>query len=504
MPLLNKLISQLTKKRLKEIDFFKNNPAEVQEMALFSLLKQAEKTEYGRDYNFTKLISKKSISSFQRNCPINSYEDLKPYIDKIRKGQHNILWNTEIKWFAQSSGTAEDKSKYIPVSQEALDFCHFRGGKDIVFLYADMFPETNVLRGRGLAIGGSRQINTYDGKQFYGDLSAVLIENLPLWARIMRTPEKSIALLPEWEEKIEQMAQKTMTQNVSSISGVPSWMLVLLKRIIEMNQGKSISEVWPSLELIIHGGVSFAPYREQFTKIIGSDSVNYLETYNASEGIFSIQDDLNSNDMLLMLDYGIFYEFIEASQFYEANPRVIPLVDIEIGVNYAMLITTNAGLWRYSIGDTVMFTNNAPYKLKVTGRTKHFINAFGEELISDNAEKALSRAANKTGAEITEYTGAPIYMTNEKSGGHEWLIEFAKLPNNIEEFSLIFDNTLKELNSDYEAKRHKNMTLKFPKIHIANKNQFYDWLKKKGKLGGQNKIPRLFNGRKYIDELLAM
>ncbi len=503
MLLRNKLVTKFTAKRLNEIDYFKMHPFEIQEKTLFSLLESAKNTAYGKEYGFEKIITKKSIPYFQEKIPINTYEDLKPYIEKIRQGKQNVLWHSPIKWFAQSSGTAEDKSKFIPVSNEALELCHFKGGKDIVAIYTNSFPETGVLKGKGLGIGGSRQINSYDGKQFYGDLSAVLIENLPLWARIMKTPAKTIALMPEWEEKIEQMAAVTLRQNITSISGVPSWMLVLMKRVLELSGKNKLSEVWASLELIIHGGVSFVPYREQFKNIIGGNKINFMETYNASEGIFSIQDQPPKDDMLLMLDYGIFYEFIETNAFLVGNTKATPLQDVKVGTNYAMLITTNAGLWRYAIGDTVVFTSTTPYRIKITGRTKHFINAFGEELIIDNAEKAMFAAAKATKAEVLEYTGAPIYMTDKTSGKHEWLIEFSQMPNDLNNFSNVFDNSLKALNSDYEAKRHKDISLGFPIIHIAKKNQFYNWLKAKGKIGGQNKIPRLYNGRKYIDELLA-
>ncbi len=504
MKIINKLVSKITLKRLNQIDYFRKNPGEVQNNMFFNLLNTAENTHFGKQYNFRKAYEKKSLNLFKKNVPLCNYEDIYPYINKIRKGDKNILWPTEIKWFAQSSGTTSSKSKFIPVSKESMEINHFRAGKDVICIYTDLVPETKVLKGKVLAIGGSQQINSFNNDQYYGDISAVLIKNLPLWANFLRTPNKATALMPEWEEKIETMAGKTIKTNVTNISGVPSWTLVLIKKIFEITGKSDLMDVWPNLELFVHGGVSFTPYREEYKSVIKSPSMNYLETYNASEGFFAIQDDFSSNDMLLMLDYGIFYEFIPVENVHAENPNTYTIEEVELNKNYAIVISTNGGLWRYIIGDTVIFTSKYPYKIKITGRIKHFINAFGEELIIDNAEKALRMACKNTKALIKEYTAAPIYMNNNSTGGHEWLIEFTKKPNDLTEFSKLLDDSLKNINSDYEAKRHKNMTLKEPKINIAKDGVFYKWLKSKGKLGGQFKIPRLSNNRDYIDELLKL
>ncbi len=504
MQIINKLINKATSKRLEEIEYFKKNPELVQDKVFRSLINYAKNTLFAQEHNFNSILKKYSYAEFQENVPIRSYENLAPYIERIRKGEHNLLWHSDIKWFAQSSGTTSDKSKFIPVSEQALENCHFRGGKDILAVYNDMFPDSKLFLGRSLVVGGSKQINNIDNNMYYGDLSAVIIENLPFWAQFMRTPEREIALLPEWEEKIEKMSQRTVNQNVTNIAGVPSWTLVLLKRILEISGKNDLTEVWENLELFVHGGVSFTPYKEEFKRLIPSNKMNYLETYSASEGFFAIQDDLNSPDMLLMLDYGIFYEFIPMENFGKENPDTYRINEVETGKNYAVVITTNAGLWRYLIGDTVMFTSKRPYKIKITGRTKHFINAFGEELIIDNAENALAFACKKTNASISDYTAAPKYMNENSTGGHEWIIEFSRLPENIDKFTEILDNSLKEHNSDYEAKRHKNLTLMLPEIHIAPQGLFHNWLKSKGKLGGQNKVLRLANNREYIDELLKL
>lgn len=506
MSLIPKIITWANQKRLEEIEFFKNNPSKVQNNEFIKLIELAKNTLWGKKYNFKKILSegKDAYKIFNENVPINPYEELHPYIERVRKGEDNILWTTPVKWFAKSSGTTNDKSKFIPVSTEALEECHYRSGKDFIALYSKIYPENKLVLGKSLAIGGSQQVNTYDNEIFYGDLSAVLISNLPFWANIVRTPNKSIALHPEWEEKIEMIAQKTINQNVTSLAGVPSWTLVLIKRILEITGKDDIMEVWPNLEVFLHGGVSFTPYAEQYNKVIPSKNMRYFETYNASEGFFAMQDEPNADDMLLMLDYGIFYEFIPMSEFDNPNRKAIPLSDVELNKNYALIITTNAGLWRYIIGDTVMFTSLKPYKIKITGRTKHFINAFGEELIVENSDLAIKKASEATNAEVIEYTAAPVYMSDDKSGAHQWLIEFEKRPNDLVKFKKILDDTLKTLNSDYEAKRYKDITLGKPQIIVARKNIFFDWLKNNNKIGGQHKIPRLSNNRKIIESMLNM
>jgi hypothetical protein len=501
MPIINSIVSWLNVKRNYQINFFKKYPVDVQKETLFKLLNKAKDTEWGLKYDY-KSIS--SVEQYKERVPLQDYESLKPYIDRLRSGEQNLLWYEKIKWFAKSSGTTSAKSKFIPVSNESLEDCHFRGGKDTLAIYTENHPETTIFKGKGLTLGGSHQINNVNNESFYGDLSAILIQNLPFWAEFIRTPDVSIALMEEWEEKIEKMANITINENVTNIAGVPSWTLVLIKQILKITQKENLTKVWPNLELFTHGGVSFIPYKEQFKKLIPSEKMNYMETYNASEGFFSIQDDPYSDDMLLMLDYGIYYEFIPVENIYDENPKVLSLDEVDLNKNYAMLISTNGGLWRYIIGDTIKFTSKFPFKIIITGRIKHFINAFGEELIIDNAEKALQIACEKTNSFIREYTAAPIYMEDNSKGAHQWLFEFEKRPENIEYFAEILDNALKSLNSDYEAKRYKNMTIDFPVIVCLGYGTFYKWLRQKGKLGGQHKIPRLANSREYVEELLKI
>ncbi len=501
MQIINSIVTWLNFKRLYQIDLFKKFPFDAQREVIFGLVDKAKKTEFGEKYDFKSIDS---IQKFQERIPVHTYEEIKPYIDRLLKGKQNVLWPSEIKWFAKSSGTTNDKSKFIPVSRETLEDAHFRGGKDILAIYTNNYPETNLFKGKGLTLGGSHQINKINNESFYGDLSAILIENLPFWTYFIKTPSQEIALLSEWEEKMEKIANATLKENVTSLAGVPSWMLVLIRYILEKTGKNNLLEIWPNLELFTHGGVSFEPYREQYQKLIPTEKMNYLETYNASEGFFAIQDRPESNDMLLMLDYGIFYEFIPSADIDKANPKILHIDEVELNKNYAILITTNSGLWRYMIGDTVTFTSLYPHKIKISGRTKHFINAFGEEVIIDNAQKALAEACSQTGALIKDYTAAPIFMEEGKKGGHQWLIEFDNLPNDLEKFTYILDVTLQKVNSDYEAKRYKNITLDKPELTVAKTNLFYNWLKSKGKIGGQNKVPRLANNRKYIDELLVL
>jgi hypothetical protein len=433
--------------------------------------------------------------------PISTYDDVKPYINRLREGEQNLLWPTEIKWFAKSSGTTSDKSKFIPVSNEAMEDCHFRAGKDVIAFYTKQKPDSSVLKGKTLTLGGSAEVNNLSNQSYYGDLSAVLIENLPFWAQFIRTPTSEIALIPDFEEKLDRITRYTISENVTSIAGVPSWNLVLLRSVLDFTGKDNILEVWPNLEVFTHGGVSFTPYRESFKKLIPSDEMNYMETYNASEGFFAIQDDLERDDMLLMLDLGVFYEFMPLDQLDKPKPPIYTVGDVALGVNYVMIITTNGGLWRYMIGDTVVFTSLNPHRIKISGRTKSFINAFGEEVIMENAEKALMKACRETGAIIKEYTAGPLYMSEHSKGGHEWFIEFETPPGNLDHFTELLDITLQSVNSDYEAKRYKDLTLLLPKVISLRPGTFYKWMQKRGKLGGQNKIPRLANDRKYLDEL---
>ncbi|OFX85303.1 MAG: hypothetical protein A2W99_14945 [Bacteroidetes bacterium GWF2_33_16] len=501
MQIINSIVTWLNFKRVYQIDLFKKFPFDAQQEVLFKLIDMAKKTEFGKKYHFHSI---RSIKEYQERVPLQTYDSLKPYIERLMHGEQNILWPSDIRWFAKSSGTTSDKSKFIPVSSEALEDCHFRGGKDVLALYALNYPETEIFKGKGLTLGGSHQINKINNESFYGDLSAILIENLPFWAHFIKTPSQEIALMSEWEEKLEKITEATIQENVTSIAGVPSWTLVLLKYILEKTGAKNILEVWPNLELFTHGGVSFQPYREQFKKLIPKDNMNYMETYNASEGFFAVQDYPLRDDMLLMLDYGIFFEFIPIEELEKENPRAFHIDDVELNKNYAIVISTNAGLWRYMIGDTVIFTSKYPHKIKISGRTKHFINVFGEEVIIDNAESALKIACEKTGALLKDYTAAPIFMGTDTKGAHQWLIEFEQEPESIDQFARILDESLQQVNSDYEAKRYKSITLDQLEVIKAKPNLFYQWLKEKGKIGGQNKVPRLSNSRQYIDELLEL
>jgi len=486
---------------MHQIELFMKYPEEVQDEWFACLINDSINTQWGKKYDYRTI---ENINQFKERIPVQNYDTLKPYINQMLKGEQNVLWPSEIKWFAKSSGTTSDRSKFIPVSEESLEDCHFRGGKDMLAIYCNNMPDAKMFTGKSLVLGGSHQINQLSPDSFYGDLSAVIIKNLPFWAELLRTPNMAIALMDNYEDKIEQMARATIEVNVTNIAGVPTWTIVLAKRILEITGKKNLLEVWPNLELYVHGAVNFEPYREQFKRLMPSDEMYYLETYNASEGFFGIQDRKDSNDLLLMLDYGIYYEFIPMEEIDREFPDTVSLGEVELDKNYAMVISTNAGLWRYMIGDTVKFTSKYPYRLKITGRTKHFINAFGEEVIIDNAEKALSKACIETGALIKDYTACPIYFDKDEPGAHEWIIEFEKQPKEFERFIDILDNTLREVNSDYDAKRFKDMALKRPKVHLAKDGLFYDWLKAKGKLGGQHKVPRLANERIYVDELLKM
>ena len=486
---------------MHQIELFIKYPDEVQEEWFASLVNDSMNTQWGKKYDYRTI---ENVNQFKERIPVQNYDSLKPYINQMLNGEQNVLWPSEIKWFAKSSGTTSDRSKFIPVSEESLEDCHFRGGKDMLAIYCNNMPHAQMFTGKSLVLGGSHQINQLSPDSFYGDLSAVIIKNLPFWAELLRTPNMEIALMDNYEEKIEKMAQATIDVNVTNIAGVPTWTIVLAKRILEITGKKNLLEVWPHLELYVHGAVNFEPYREQFKRLIPSDAMYYLETYNASEGFFGIQDQKDSNDLLLMLDYGVYYEFIPMEEVDKEYPNTVSLAEVELEKNYAMVISTNAGLWRYMIGDTIKFTSKYPYRLKITGRTKHFINAFGEEVIIDNAEKALSKACLETNALVKDYTACPIYFDKDEPGAHEWIIEFEKQPKEFERFIDILDNTLREVNSDYDAKRFKDMALKRPKVHIAPQGLFYDWLKAKGKLGGQHKVPRLANERVYVDELLKM
>ena len=499
-PLVNSVASWFLKKRFHQIDLFLKYPNEVQNELLLNLINTAKNTQLGKQYDFASI---KNYKTFSERIPVRSYEEYQEFIERSRQGEDNIFWPTPIKWFAKSSGTTNAKSKFIPVSEESLEDCHYAAGKDLLCMYLNNNEDSQMFTGKSLRLGGSKEIYKENGTAF-GDLSAILIDNMPFWAEFSSTPSSKVSLMSDWEHKMQAIVDETINENVTSLTGVPSWMLVLLNNVLETTGKKNLLEIWPNLEVYFHGGVSFVPYADQYKSILPKKDFKYYEIYNASEGFFAIQDKNNSSELLLMLDYGIFYEFIPMDNYNTPQEKVIPLSEVEKGVNYAIIITTNAGLWRYKIGDTVRFTSLNPYRIKISGRTKHHINVFGEELIIENAEDALKRVCKKTNAEIVDYTAAPIFMKGKEKGAHEWLIEFRKPPKDINYFNELLDNALKSLNSDYEAKRYNNITLNKPKINIARPQLFYDWLREKDKLGGQHKIPRLSNSRDYIEELLQL
>ena len=500
MKLLSPLISRLARMRLWRIENWSKHPVAKQREVLQELVTEAQYTEFGRKYNFNRLFT---LREFKQRVPIQEYEHFKPYIERMMNNEANILWNTPITWFAKSSGTTSDKSKFIPISDESLKDNHFKASKDVLTTYYRNFPSSDLLTGKSLVVGGSHQINKHNEDIQYGDLSAVLMQNSPFWGQWLRTPELSIALLDEWEKKIEQLAQATAEENVTSLAGVPTWTLILLKRILEIKGKKHINEVWPNLELYIHGGVSFVPYKDQFDQIIGK-KINYLEIYNASEGFFAGQEQPDEEGMLLFTEHGIFFEFMPVEEYGKTHPKTVGLNEVIVGKNYALIISTTGGLWRYLVGDTIKFTSLNPYKIKVTGRLKHYINAFGEEIIVDNSDAAIAIAAEKTGAIVSDYTAAPVYFSNNSNGAHEWLIEFDTPPQSLDAFAIALDTALKNCNSDYEAKRHKDIALRMPIVQAVPVGTFKNWLKSKGKLGGQHKVPRLSNERTIIEEIKVL
>ena len=494
---LNTVTTWFLKKRMHQIELFKKYPLEVQNEVLINLLKNAENTEFGKKYNFSSI---KDYSSFSNNIPLTDYENFLKYIERSIKGESNIFWNSAIKWYAQSSGTTNSISKFIPVSKESLEECHYKAGKDVLCLYVNNNKDSNLFSGKSLRLGGSKKLYE-NNNNYFGDLSAILIDNLPLWAEMLSAPNNEISLMDKWDEKIKAIINNTLNENITSLAGVPSWMLILLNKILEERNETTIKDIWENLEVYFHGGVNFDPYINQFKSVLG-DGVRFYETYNASEGFFAIQDRNDHNDMLLMLDYGIYFEFETLDN--KLKSKIINLSKVKLDTNYAMIISTNAGLWRYKIGDTIKFTSLDPFRIKITGRTKSFINAFGEELIIENAENALNKTLLKHKSRIVEYTVAPSFISKKDSGCHQWLIEFEKKPLNISKFCEDLDKYLQELNSDYKSKRFKNITMKRLEIIVAKEKLFFEWLKFKNKLGGQNKIPRLCNDRMIIEELIKL
>lgn len=499
MAILNKIAYWIMKKRMHQIELFMKYPHDVQDEWLQSLVKLAKDTEFGKQFDFKNI---KNYNDFKKNIPIQDYESLKPFIERTRRGEQNLLWHSEIKWFAKSSGTT-DKSKFIPVSKEFLDGCHYNGGRDMITFHCVNNEDTKLFTGKNLALGGSYKTDNFgEYDSYHGDVSAIIIQNLPMWAEYFRAPDVNIALMENWEDKLEKMALTMANENVTSLAGVPSWMLVLIKRILEIRKTDNLKEIWPNLEVYFHGGVSFTPYKELFGTLLNNNKIAYMQLYSASEGFFGIQDERVSDEMLLMLDYGIYYEFIPVNEIQKDNPRIYNLSEVQKGKDYAIVISTNAGLWRYQIGDTIRFTNLSPYRFIITGRTKQYINAFGEELMIHNVEYALKIASEKTKSHIVDFTVAPIFM-NDNTGAHEWVIEFEQEPNSLDFFKSVLDDELKKQNSDYEAKRFNNYVLQFPVIHVVPKKSFYNWLKSQNRLGGQFKIPRLSNDRKLLEEILS-
>ena len=498
------MIKQITravfKSYYKSVEKFMNDPMGTQAQNFAYLIEHGRNTLFGAENQFDNI---KSIADFRQKVPVASYENLRPYLDKIIiDKQQNVLWDSPVKWFAMSSGTTEDKSKYIPVTQESLENCHYRCGYHMLGLYAHNYPDTEFFLGKTLVLGGSQQINNIGKSAFTGDISAILMKNLPFIVKMARTPEE-IALLPDWEEKLQKLSDYAVKEDIRAFLGVPSWMLVLLKKIVA-DTGKQLPDLWKNLEVFFHGGVSFTPFREQYEKLIPTEKMRYWETYNASEGFFGVQYSNKSKDLLLLLDNEIFYEFLPVSEWEKEHPQAVTLADVEIGKQYALVISTSGGLWRYKIGDTIEFTSTNPYLFRITGRTKQFINAFGEELIVDNADRALEEACKVTGAKVTEYTAAPVYFGDNNSGAHEWLVEFETKPADLEQFATVLDENLKKLNSDYEAKRSYNLSLSKPVVRVLEPGDFYKWMKSREKVGGQNKVPKLSNDRKYLDNIIAV
>lgn len=491
-------MSWYLKKRVDAIEYFIANSSAVQEETFVRLLSQLKKTKFAKDHGLEDVSD---YEGFKKQVPIHSYDDIKPYIERVMKGEQNVLWPGEITWFAKSSGTTSDKSKFIPVSQDTLNDCQFRGSRDVLALYYNEYPDAKIFQGKGLIIGGSHKINELAPNTYYGDLSAVMMNNLPFLANYLATPSMDIALMDNWEEKLEKMVAHTMDEDVTNISGVPTWTLILIKRLLQASGKSKLKEVWPRLELYVHGGINFEPYREQFKELIG-EGVRYRETYNASEGFFGVQDKAGE-DMLLMMDYGIFYEFIPIDELHAEDPTILWIDEVELHTNYALIISTNSGLWRYIVGDTIKFTSKSPYRIQITGRTKLYINAFGEELMIDNTDKAIQETQKACQCIVKEYTACPIYLEGNKRGGHEWLIEFEKVPTDLEYFTTTLDNELKKVNSDYEAKRQADIALVKPVIHVLNEGTFYQWMRSKNKIGGQHKVPRLSNDRKIVEDILT-
>jgi len=498
MNIINQTAYRIMKKRFRKVERYINDPVGVQQQVFEMLIKSGRNTEWGHKYHYSDI---RSWNDFDKQVPISTYPDLYPYIERLMKGEQRLLWNQDVRWFAKSSGTTGKASKFIPVTPDALYNCHYKGGKDMVAIYCNMFYDTHLFTGYNLALGGSRQENK-DTKAFCGDVSAILMDNLPAWAEYFRFPRKNVALMQEWETKLQALIKSTYNRNIVSLSGVPSWMSVLLQKSLEFTGKNNIMEMWPNLETFFYGGVHFDPYRKKFDQLIGNPDMHYINIYNASEGFFGVQDQPDSSDMLLLLDNGVFYEFIPTEELDTAQPKAISLADVKTGTNYAMIISTNSGLWRYVIGDTVTFTSLRPYRIQITGRTKNFINVCGEELIVDNAIQALNTTCAETSCEVKEFTAAPYFSEDGKPVGHQWLVEFETEPSNLDVFAEKLDKNLQTVNTDYRSKRYKDLILRPLQLSVAPEGTFFEWQKQHNRLGGQSKVPRLNNSRETIDPLL--
>ena len=467
------------------------------------LIAKARRTHWGESHHYEAI---RSYEDFAQKVPVSTYEDLAPWIMRQLGGEKDVLWRGRVNRFAQSSGTSNGKSKYIPVTSDALQMCHYKGASSVVAHYLNLYPDSRMFSGKGLILGGSfaNEVTDLRSDARVGDLSAHLIEKVNPFVNLMRVPSKDIALMVDWEKKLPALVEASIGENITNLSGVPSWFLVMLKAVIEKAGATSIHEVWPNLEVFFHGGISFKPYRSQYAAITDVSKMRYIETYNASEGFFAVQDTIDSRAMLLLLDVGVFYEFMPLDQLDNPTPKLVPMWEVEPGKVYGLVISSCNGLWRYAIGDTVKIESVNPVKISIAGRTKHFINAFGEELMVHNAEVAIAKVCDEMDCAILNYTAAPVYAADNSKGRHEWLIEFSKRPADLDMFATRLDELLQQENSDYQAKRYKGIFLDTLTVVEAKEGLFDCWLGSTGKLGGQRKVPRLANNRQFIEPMLKM
>ena len=505
---INKIFSSLIRTRMSGVNFMRDKPIQAQNIVFKELAISLNKTQYASDHNLGGLSNVISENNFKSHIPIRTYDEIKPWIERAREGEEDVLWPGKVSWFAKTSGTTSDRSKILPVTKDSLKSNHYKGGRDLLAMFCDLKSAARLYTGKHLIIGGSSTLHPNRKGSYTGDLSAIIIRNLPFWVESRRTPGRDITMLEDWEKKVELMAEKVISQDVRILAGIPSWMLVVLRRVLEKTGKESLIEVWPNLQLYMHGGVGFEPYKEQFKRLVNSDKLCYMETYNASEGLFSIQDSFERNDMLLLVNHGIYYEFLPYSGKVSCYSKAVSLADVKLGLEYALVISTNAGLWRYLIGDIVKVTCISPYRIQVVGRVSAFINVVGEELMVNQAERAVANALENYGLALKEFTAAPRFSEAGVPVGHSWVIEVS---NNACTSSLTADKVsealdieLKKLNSDYSVKREYDFILQLPEVIFVEEGSFEVWLKEKNKLGGQHKIPRLSNSRKILDEVLRV